>query len=239
MTTLTTRTTVRVALITGGGSGIGLATARHLLDDGWAVAITGRTPETLASGAADLPHPERVLMLPGDTGHAADVQGWVEAVLDRFGAVDAVVANAGFATTGWLEHDNPDGWRQMVLTNVLGPALLIHYAREALIRARGRILLVGSVAGLVPTEGNLYGASKYAITGLAENARRAFTEHHVGVTLVAPGRVDSPFWDDVGGRPDSLMLDAADLGRTIGWVLGQPGDVDINTLVVRPFESAI
>ncbi|MGW9629507.1 SDR family oxidoreductase [Agromyces sp. NPDC055520] len=215
-----------------------LGTAKCLLDDGWAVAIAGRDKTRLASAEEALSSPDKVLSLVGDASNDADVRMWVEAAVGRFGGLTAVVASAGFATTGWLEQDNPDAWRQMVLTNVLGPALLIHHAKPELIRTRGRIVLVGSVAGMVPTPGNLYGATKYAITGLAENTRRAFTEDQVGVTLLAPGRVDSPFWDDLGGRPDSIMLAAADLARATAWVLNQPRSVDINTLTIRPFKSA-
>lgn len=193
-----------------------LGTAKCLLDDGWAVAIAGRDKTRLASAEEALSSPDKVLSLVGDASNDADVRMWVEAAVGRFGGLTAVVASAGFATTGWLEQD----------------------AKPELIRTRGRIVLVGSVAGMVPTPGNLYGATKYAITGLAENTRRAFTEDQVGVTLLAPGRVDSPFWDDLGGRPDSIMLAAADLARATAWVLNQPRSVDINTLTIRPFKSA-
>ncbi len=226
-------------MITGGGSGIGRSVAKHLLDDGWSVAITGRDQTRLDTAMNTLPAPDRVFPLVGDTSNDADVRMWVEATVARFGGLTAAVANAGHATTGWLEHDNPEAWRQMVLTNILGPALLIHYARSELVQSRGRIVLVGSVAGMVPTPGNLYGATKYAVTGLAENTRRAFTDDQVGVTLLAPGRVDSPFWDDLGGRPDSTMLNPDDLGRATAWVLDQPPGVDVNTLTIRPFESAV
>lgn len=232
-------TTQRTALITGGSSGIGTAMAKFLLADGWSVAITGRDEPRLVAAAESLAAPDRVLPLIGDTSGSSDVERWIAETVTRFGSLNAVIANAGFATTGWLEEDNPEAWRQMVLTNVLGPALLIHYAKPELVRNRGRIVLVGSIAGLVPTAGNLYGATKYAISGLAENARRAFTDEQVGVTLLAPGRVDSPFWDDLGGRPDGPMLDPDDLGRATAWALNQPAGVDVNTLTIRPFESAV
>lgn len=107
----------------------------------------------------------------------------MRATLDAYGRIDTVVANAGYDT---LDAGDPAGWGDMVLTNVLGPALLIHYALPALKETRGRIVLIGSVAGVVYTPGNIYGATKWAVTGLAENTRRMVTADGVGVTLVAP-----------------------------------------------------
>ncbi|MFC4120898.1 SDR family oxidoreductase [Nonomuraea zeae] len=122
----------------------------------------------------------------------------------------------------------------MVLTNVLGPALLVRAALPALKRSRGRIVLVGSVAGVTNTPGNVYGMTKWAVTGLAENTRQLVTGDGVGVTLVAPGRVETPFWDGRGNPPDGPMLSAGQIADAIVWAIGQPDGVDVNTVVVRP-----
>ncbi len=90
-----------------------------------------------------------------------------------------------------------------------------------------------------PLPGNLYGATKYAVAGLAENTRLALTDSHVGVTLVNPGRVESPFWDDLGGPPDGPMLHTDDIARAVTWALTQPGGVDVNTVTIRPFQAAV
>lgn len=227
-----------MALITGGSSGIGQALARRLTQGDWAVVLTGRDRNRLGQASQEFPA-EQVLALAGDAADGATVQQWVRSALDRFGRLDAAVANAGFATTGWLSEDKESAWREMILTNCLGPALLIHHSRPHLVSASGRIILVGSVAGLVPTPGNLYGATKYAITGLAENTRRALTGDNVGVTLIAPGRIETPFWDDIGGRPEAEMLRPDDVARSIEWALQQPPEVDVNTITVRPFQSAV
>lgn len=122
-------------------------------------------------------------------GNAAEydhVQAAVQATLKEFGRLDTVVANAGFATHDTVAEGDPAGWSEMVLTNVLGPALLIRASIDALKETRGRIVLVGSVAGHVHGPGNIYGATKWAVTGLAENTRRQVTEFGVGVTLISP-----------------------------------------------------
>ncbi|MFR9798820.1 SDR family oxidoreductase [Streptomyces sp. MS06] len=223
-----------VALITGGGSGIGAAVARRLLDAGWRVAVTGRGAARLHGFAAELGEPAELLTVPGDAAEYGDVQEAVARTVKAFGRLDTVVANAGFATHDSVAQGDPAGWTQMVLTNVLGPALLIRASVDALKETGGRIVLIGSVAGFVNTPGNIYGATKWAVTGLAENARREVTEFGIGVTLVAPGRVETPFWDATGTLPPGRLLTADQIADSVVWAVRQPDGVDVNTVVVRP-----
>lgn len=223
-----------VALITGGGSGIGAAVARQLLDAGYRVTVTGRGEVRLRGFAAELGDPEGLLTVVGNAAEYADVQAAVDATLKAFGRLDTVVANAGFATHDSVAEGDPAGWTEMVLTNVLGPALLIRASVDALKETRGRIVLVGSVAGFVPGPGNIYGATKWAVTGLAENTRRQVTDWGIGVTHIAPGRVETPFWDSYGSLPPGHLLTADQIADSVVWAVRQPDGVDVNTVVVRP-----
>jgi NADP-dependent 3-hydroxy acid dehydrogenase YdfG len=239
---------VPVTLITGAASGIGAATARALLAAGHQVAVTGRDETRLAELAQSVGAPERLLTVKADAGLDADVQEAVARTVERFGALTNIVANAGFSSHDTLASGDPEQWREMVLINVLGPALLIRAALPALTKAAGegnetqpRIVLVGSVAGLKNTPGNMYSVTKWAITGMAENTRLLVTGQGIGVTLIAPGRVDTPFWD---GRPGSgplegPVLSADDIARAIAWTFDQPAGVDVNTVVVRPVGQAV
>jgi NADP-dependent 3-hydroxy acid dehydrogenase YdfG len=229
---MSTITESPVTLITGGATGIGAAVARHLLDAGERVAVTGRREERLRAFADELGNPEGLLTVAGNAAEYAEVQSAVDATLKAYGRLDTVVANAGFATHDSVADGDPAGWTEMVLTNVLGPALLIRASVDALKETRGRIVLVGSVAGFVNTPGNIYGATKWAVTGLAENTRRQVTEFGIGVTLIAPGRVETPFWD--GSLPPGHLLTAAQIADSVVWALRQPAGVDVNTVVVRP-----
>ncbi|MDC0766511.1 SDR family oxidoreductase [Streptomyces sp. HD] len=222
------------ALITGGGSGIGAAVARRLLDAGYRVAVTGRGEERLRGFADELGNPDGLLTIVGNTAEYGDVQQAVDTTLKAFGRLDTVVANAGFATHDTVAEGDPSGWTEMVLTNVLGPALLIRASVDALRESRGRIVLVGSVAGFVHGPGNIYGATKWAVTGLAENTRRQVTDWGIGVTLIAPGRVETPFWDSHGSLPPGHLLTADQIADSVVWAVRQPDGVDINTVVVRP-----
>lgn len=221
-----------VSLITGGSSGIGAATARRLVSAGHRVIVTGRDKAKLADLAASID----VRTVAGDAAEPDDVAAAVNEALAAYGRIDNIVANAGFSTHDTLTEANPGQWRDMVLANVLGPMLLIQAALPALRESRGRIVLLGSVAGIKNTPGNVYSVTKWAVTGLAENTRLLTTGWGIGVTLVAPGRVDTPFWNAPVQGP---VLSATTIADTIAWVLGQPADVDVNTVVVRPTGQAV
>ncbi|KIE28589.1 short-chain dehydrogenase [Streptomyces sp. MUSC 125] len=223
-----------VALVTGGGSGIGAAVARQLLAAGHRVTVTGRSQQRLRDFADGLGNPEELQTVVGDASAFDEIQNAVDRTLRAYGRLDIVVANAGIATHDSVADGDPAGWTEMVLTNVLGPALLIRASVQALKETRGRIVLIGSVAGFVNSPGNIYGATKWAVTGLAENTRRQVTDFGIGVTLVAPGRVETPFWDGRGSLPPGHLLTADQVADSIVWAIRQPAGVDVNTVVVRP-----
>jgi NADP-dependent 3-hydroxy acid dehydrogenase YdfG len=228
-----------VALITGGGSGIGAATARQLLAQGHRVTVTGRGKQRLDEFAASVGTPAELLTIPGDAADYDAVVAAVESTVERFGRLSAVVAGAGYATFDDIATGDPAGWRDMVLTNVLGPALLIRASLTALKETRGRIVLVGSVAGVVYSPGNIYGATKWAVTGLAENTRRLVTDDGVGVTLINPGATVTNFFDAGGGPPDRAMMSADQIANAIVFAINQPYGVDVNTMTIRPQPSPL
>lgn len=169
-----------VTLVTGGASGIGAATVRRLVAAGHRVAVTGRDQGRLDGFAAELGAGEVVLPIAADTTDFAAVQGAVDATVKTFGRLDHVVANAGFSTHDNLVDGDPEEWREMLLVNVLGPALLVKAALPELTANGGRIILVGSTAGIKNTPGNMYSVSKTALTSLAENTRVLVTGAGVG-----------------------------------------------------------
>ncbi|MEU0093004.1 SDR family oxidoreductase [Kribbella sp. NPDC006257] len=224
-----------VTLITGGSSGIGAATARALLKQGHRVAITGRDVDRLAALATSVGAGDRLLTIAGDAADENQVAAAVAQIVGSWGRLDTVIANAGYSLPGTLEDHEPAAMRAMVLTNVLGPALLARETLPHLRASKGRIVIVGSVAGTRNTPGNLYSVTKWAAHALAENVRLLVAKDHVTVTLVAPGVVDTPFWDDRGGSPAAApTLTAEQVADTILFALNQPEGVDINQVVIRP-----
>jgi NADP-dependent 3-hydroxy acid dehydrogenase YdfG len=222
-----------VTLITGGSTGIGAATARALLKEGHQVAVTGRDADRLAAFAATAGAGDRLLTITGDTSDEHDVAAAVRRVVGTWGRLDNVIANAGFSLPGNLESHAPEDMRAMVLTNVLGPALLARETLPQLRESKGRIVLMGSVAGVRHTPGNLYSVTKWAVHALAENTRLLVGQDGVGVTVVAPGVVDTPFWDERGGSPGTALT-AEQIANMIVFALNQPAGVDINHITMRP-----
>jgi NADP-dependent 3-hydroxy acid dehydrogenase YdfG len=225
-----------VLLITGASSGIGAATARRAAEAGYRVVLGARRKTELDKLARELGGADRALARRCDVTNWTDVEGLVEAPMARFGRIDAVFANAGFgATRGFLE-ESPGQWGAMIDTNVLGVALTIRATLPHLLEAdRGHYLITGSVAGRRVLPGSLYSATKWAVGAIAEALRQELRQMHdnasIRVTLIAPGMVDTPFFDE---RPSSGALDADDVARAALYALTQPDHVDVNELLVRP-----
>ena len=221
-----------VLLITGASSGIGAATARHAAAAGYRLVLAARRQEELEVLARELGGDERALAVPSDVTEWDDQQRLARAALDGFGRIDAVFANAGFgAARGFLES-TPEHWRSMVLTNIYGVALTIRATLTALKKSSGHVVLTGSVAGRKALPGSLYSATKWAVTAMGESLRQEVDGTGVRVTVVEPGMVDTPFFDNPVG--DSGPLTADDVAEAVMFALGRPRHVDVNEILVRP-----
>ena len=218
-----------VFLITGASSGIGAATARAAAQAGYRVALAARSMDRLRDLAGELGDGERALAIRCDVTEWDDQESMVAAVLERFGRLDVVFANAGFGGKRGFTAESPEYWKSMVLTNVYGAALTIRATIQAVTEARGHLLLTGSVAGRRALPGSLYSATKWAVTALGEGARQELNGTGVRVTLIEPGMVDTPFFDN---RP-ATALSAADVARAVMWAVSQPPEVDINEILLR------
>jgi NADP-dependent 3-hydroxy acid dehydrogenase YdfG len=226
----------RVIAITGASSGIGAAIARHAAEAGHRVVLGARSLDRLQELAAELGGEERAAALRCDVTSWEDQRALVGAAVERFGALDAFVANAGFgAKRGFLE-ESVEHWRAMIDTNVYGAALSIRAAlghfRET---GAGHMVLMSSVAGRRSLPGSLYSATKWAVTAMGEALRAEVFETDIKVTLIEPGAVDTPFFDN---RPEGA-LEADDIARAVIYALSQPPHVDVNEVLVRPIHQPL
>jgi len=227
----------RVLVITGASTGIGAATARAAATDGWRVVLASRSADPLQALAASLGGPGRALAV------ACDVADWDQqatlrdTTLEAFGRVDAVFANAGLVKGSPIlgGEDSPDEWKEMILTNVYGAAVSARLFMPELVRRKGHFLVTGSVVGHISPPANLYSATKWAITGMAESIRKALVGTGVRTTLVSPGKVDTPFWDK---PPDEPLLAPGDVARAVMFALSSPAGVDVSEVLVRPTGQA-
>lgn len=225
-----------VLLITGASSGIGAETARHAVRDGWRVALAARSEDKLAELAKELGGDEHAIALRCDVTDWDDQQRIVKDTIEKFGRLDAFFANAGFgAARGFLE-ESVEHWHSMVETNVYGCALSV---RAALTHFReqnaGHMLLTGSVAGRRALPGSLYSATKWAVTAMGESLRAEVADTPMKVTLIEPGMVNTPFFDE----PKEGALQADDIARAVMYALSQPARVDVNEILVRPVNQPL
>jgi NADP-dependent 3-hydroxy acid dehydrogenase YdfG len=224
-----------VLLITGASSGIGAATARAAAGR-YRLVLAARRLEELEELAADLGGEKRAVAVRCDVTEWDEVQALTQTALDRFGRIDAVFANAGFgATRGFLE-ESVEHWRSMVLTNVYGVALTIRATLPHLLeRGDGHFLVTSSVAGRRALPGSLYSATKWAATAIGEALRQELRQMHdnhgIRVTLIEPGMVDTPFFEN---RPGDSALQDDDIARAVAYALEQPPGVDVNEILIRP-----
>ena len=217
----------RVFLITGASTGIGAATARHAAEAGYRCVLAARSIDKLEALAGEVGG----IAVRCDVTEWKDQQALAQRALDEYGRIDAVFANAGFGGPRGFEKGDPEDWKAMVLTNVLGVAYTIRATAPALRDSKGHLLITSSVAGRRALPGSLYSSTKHAVTAMGEAARLDFNDTGVRVTLIEPGMVDTPFFDD---PPQIEALQADDIARAVMYAVSQPPHVDVNEILVRP-----
>lgn len=180
------------AVVTGGSSGIGAAAAELLAERGCAVVVVGRDAAALADVASRTGGLAR-------TADLADADA-ADRVLGESGQVDLLVCNAGVGWAGRLSDMPPGDIERLVRVNLLAPTHLVRSALPAMLRrGRGHIVLVSSIAGSMGVaEEAVYSATKAGLNALAASVRHEVADRGVGVTVVVPGVVDTPFFDRRG-----------------------------------------
>jgi meso-butanediol dehydrogenase / (S,S)-butanediol dehydrogenase / diacetyl reductase len=227
-----------VALVTGGGTGIGAAAARRLAGDGWNVGVMGRRREPVEAVAGEIGG----LAVVADTSVAADAERAVSETIDAFGGLDGLVLNAGTGSPGSLVDADPDGFLGVLRVNLLGAFLVGRAAIAHLVERRGALVTVASVAGLVAHERGLAYCSSKA--GLIHLTRCIALDHGpagVRANCVCPGWVRTPLVDDMmnelgalggGGREEGYALAAQyapsrranepdEVAAVIAWLLSE------------------
>jgi NAD(P)-dependent dehydrogenase (short-subunit alcohol dehydrogenase family) len=190
----------KVAIVSGGGTGIGAATARVFAREGAKVVVTGRRAEPLEAVAAEIDG----RAVAGDTSDDDHVRAAVAAARDAFGGLDVVVANAGLGFGGAAADVDDERWQQTLDVNLTGAFRLARAAIPSLVeRGGGSIVLVSSVSALVSgTDGAAYVTSKAAMLGLARSIAVDYGPSGIRANALCPGWVETPMGD---GSMESLM----------------------------------
>jgi NAD(P)-dependent dehydrogenase (short-subunit alcohol dehydrogenase family) len=181
-----------VALVTGGGTGIGAAVARRLAADGYSVVVTGRRPGPIEEIAREI----EGLAIVADVGVVADADRAVAETVARFGSLDALVLNAGIGGEGSLLDLDPAVFERVLATNVTGAFLVARAAISHLLEVRGAIVSISSVAGMRSAPTSLaYCSSKAALTMLTQCIALDHGPAGVRANAVCPGWVRTPMAD--------------------------------------------
>jgi meso-butanediol dehydrogenase/(S,S)-butanediol dehydrogenase/diacetyl reductase len=182
----------KVALITGGGSGIGASIARRFVKEGARICICGRRQEMLDKVAGSLPAGS-VLTCAGDVTKPADAEKMVKATMDFAGELDVLVNDAGIDTPGDILEINLDVWNRVIATNMTGPMLMIRNAIPQMLKAGGgSIINIASLAGVRCIPGMpAYCASKAGLIMLTQQIALDYSPFKIRSNVVCPGAVNS------------------------------------------------
>jgi NADP-dependent 3-hydroxy acid dehydrogenase YdfG len=237
----------KVALVTGASSGIGEATAVALAEAGAAVAIGARRRDRLDALATRLRDGgARVLQLDLDVTDEAQCTAAVARTREELGGLDVLVNNAGVMLLGVITGADPEDWRRMIDTNVMGVMYMTHAAIEGMVeQGSGDIVNMSSVAGRQARVGaGVYNASKWAVNAFSESLRQEVTERGVRIGLVEPGAVATELTDHItqadakaGAQKmytEMVPLQADDIARAVLYLVTQPPHVAVNEVLVRP-----
>ena len=231
----------KIALITGGSKGIGLAIAKSLLSEGASVVICGRGAAALEAAAMELAnvHGEaRVAAIRADVSKLEDVRALMAAVKNRFGGLDILVNNAGVGVFKSVGELQPEEWHSMLDTNLSGMYYCCHEALPLLKQSKGAYIFnIGSLAGRYASAGGGgYNASKFGVVGFSEALMLDHRKDGVRVTCVMPGSVDTGF-----GHPDTSKANAnpwkiqpEDIADTVLHLLALPERTLVSKVEIRP-----
>ena len=192
----------KVLLITGASSGIGEATVKEAVKQGYKVVATARSEDKLQALANDL-GAEHVLPIAADVTDYQQLERVVQQTVDQFGQLDAVFANAGKGlNAAGTENGDPNEWREMIDLNINALLYTAKLTLPHLKKSTGHFIMTGSAAGRTAIKGSVYGASKWFVHGFAQNLAEEMREWSGRCTVIAPGMVNTPFFDEP--KPDKL-----------------------------------
>ena len=206
----------RVAIVTGGSRGIGLAIARLLAEDGASVVVSGRDPGRLQSAAKELESTgAAVLAVPADAAKREDADRLVEATRERFGRIDVLVNNAGIIRDQLLVRMKDEDWDQVLDTNLRGVFLMTRAVGKVMMRQRsGRIINISSTAGAMGSPGQVnYSAAKAGVIGLTKAAARELGHWNILVNAVAPGLIETNMTASIPAEAREALIQQVPLKR--------------------------
>ena len=232
----------RTSLITGGGSGVGLATAKLFLHEGAKVAICGRNAEKLKAAMKELSAGDRLLSFTVDVTDPKSVDKMMADTTRQFGCIDILVNNAGMnIKERSIKELTPESWRTMVAANLDGAFYCIHAVLPQMRQRKdGVIININSVSGKRsgPLGGASYNAAKFGLSALGICVAAEEKDNNIRVCNIYPGEIDTPILVNrpvpVTDEQRKKILHSEDVAATVLFVAAMPARVSIPELVIKP-----
>jgi NADP-dependent 3-hydroxy acid dehydrogenase YdfG len=236
----------KVVLVTGGGSGIGLASVRLFLESGAKVAASGRNHAKLVENTKGFPGRDRLMLEACDVAEPAQVQTLAHKVAKQFGPVDILVNSAGTNIKNRTFRElTPETWQKLLRTNLDGAFYCIQAVLPAMLeRRQGLIININSIAGLraSPLGGVAYAASKFGMTALGTGLAAEEKDNGIRVTNIYPGEVDTPILEfrpqPISEEHRQRILKPEDVAAAVLFAASQPPHVSIPDLTIKPATQA-
>ena len=209
---------MKTAIITGGSRGIGLGIAQYLLNDGYHVMITGRNQKRLDEAVELLSNenPDKIVGQVSDVTSLESENAAVQAILNKWGRLDVVVANAGVGHFASIQDMTELQWKDVIDINLTGVFNTTKASLEALIRSKGYLITIASLAGTNFFKGGAaYNASKFGLVGFTQAVMLDVRHHGVKVTTIMPGSVSTYFNNHTPSDADRWKIQPEDLGQMV------------------------
>jgi NAD(P)-dependent dehydrogenase (short-subunit alcohol dehydrogenase family) len=219
----------RAAVVTGASSGIGLAVARALAEDGYGVALAARRASLLDELAGKIG--PAALAVPTDVGDARSVDALVAAAVERFGRIDVVVTSAGVGHWAELAQTDEAMWDETIDVNLKGTYLVARAALPHLRASKGYLITLSSVAGTIGQAGGTsYNASKWGVRGFTQSFLKENRDDGVRATAICPGLVATPM---TNREESDEIITVEDVVKTVRWLLDLRPIVQVKDVVLE------
>ncbi len=206
----------KIAYITGGSKGIGYGVAQKLIEAGMKVAISGRTLKSVEKAAEHLGDDSQVLAIASDVTEHGDEKKAVQQILDKWGQLDVVLANAGVGNFAPIDEMSDKDWHEMINTNLNGVFHTLKASVEALKKSKGYYITLASLAGCnFFATGAGYNASKFGVVGFTQAAMLDLRKHDIKVSTIMPGSVATNFAGNEPDASDDWKIQPEDIGELV------------------------
>lgn len=224
----------KVALVTGGGSGIGFAVTKALLEEGMGVAICGRNKDKLKKAEKEFKnYGSNIMAMPVDVAKKTEVDRWVKTAMKQFGRIDILVNNAGVGLWSDVENITDEHLDYQLNVNLRGPLYcsqaVIPYMKE---QQSGYIINISSICGKFGFAGTAaYSASKFGLMALSDSLREELASYNIKVSAICPGYVATPMVTDAP-VPLEEMIRPEDIARAILFLLNLSEYAAVKEIVI-------